>query len=297
MRIGIHGRLYPAEAAHTVAHIISRVSAAGALPVVEKGLADRMAEAGVPLPEGAETMLEAGKAKLDYLISLGGDGSFLDSVAFLGASGVPVLGINLGRLGFLSSTRLEETDQTLQAVLRGEYSITERGLLAMKGLPAFEGGTALNEVSIHKRDGATMIAIHAHLDGRYLNTYWADGLIIATPTGSTAYSLSCGGPIMSPDCEAITITPISPHNLNVRPFVVPWSSELTLTVDARGEKYLVNMDSRSEILDRQVDLRVSSADHRAKLVQLTGQDFLDTLRSKLAWGLDIRSARPGFQGV
>lgn len=296
MRIGIHGRLYPAEAANTVAHIISRVSAAGAVPVVENGLAERMAEAGVPLVNGTAMMAHAGEAKLDYLISLGGDGSFLDSVAFLGDSGVPVLGINLGRLGFLSSTRLEEVDQTLQAVLKGEYTIAERGLLAMKGLPAFDGQTALNEVSIHKRDGATMIAIHAHLDGSYLNTYWADGLIIATPTGSTAYSLSCGGPIMAPDCEAMTVTPISPHNLNVRPFVVPWKSELTLTVDARGEKYLVNMDSRSEILDHQVELRVSSAGHRAKLVQLTGQDFLDTLRSKLAWGLDIRSAKPGFQG-
>jgi NAD+ kinase len=147
----------------------------------------------------------------------------------------------------------------------------------------------LNEVSIHKRDGATMIAIHAHLDGSYLNTYWADGLIIATPTGSTAYSLSCGGPIMAPDCEAMTVTPISPHNLNVRPFVVPWKSELTLTVDARGEKYLVNMDSRSEILDHQVELRVSSAGHRAKTraVNRTGLSGYTALQTGLGPGHSV----------
>jgi NAD+ kinase len=140
-----------------------------------------------------------------------------------------------------------------------------------------------------------MIAVHMHLDGRFLNTYWADGIIVATPTGSTAYSLSCGGPLLAPDCDAMVITPISPHNLNVRPFVLPGSSTLTLNVDARGEKYLVNLDSRSIILDRPTDLTLRRADHRIKLVHLEGQDFLETLRSKLAWGLDIRSARPGFQ--
>jgi NAD+ kinase len=186
-------------------------------------------------------------------------------------------------------------DDTLKAVIQGRFTIVERGLLAMRGLEEFDGRTALNEVSLHKRDGATMIAIHAHLDGHFLNTYWADGLIISTPTGSTAYSLSCGGPIVAPDCDAMVVTPISPHNLNVRPFVVPWSSELTLTVDARSEKYLVNMDSRSRILDHKVELRVCRAEHRAKIVQLEGQAFLDTLRSKLGWGLDIRSAKPGFQ--
>jgi NAD+ kinase len=295
MRIGIHGRLYPAAAAHTVAHILGRVVAAGAVPVVEVGLATRMAEAGVPLTSDMHTMTAPAKEQLDLLISLGGDGSFLDSVAFVGGSGVPMLGINLGRLGFLSNTRIEDVDDTLKAVIQGRFTIVERGLLAMRGLEEFDGRTALNEVSLHKRDGATMIAIHAHLDGHFLNTYWADGLIISTPTGSTAYSLSCGGPIVAPDCDAMVVTPISPHNLNVRPFVVPWSSELTLTVDARSEKYLVNMDSRSRILDHKVELRVCRAEHRAKIVQLEGQAFLDTLRSKLGWGLDIRSAKPGFQ--
>lgn len=291
MRIGIHGRLYPASAARTIAHILERVCAAGAVPVVDRDLAARMAAAGMPIAADTDTMADIAQGQVEMLVSLGGDGSFLDSVGFVGRSGVPVLGINMGRLGFLSNTRLEDVDQTLQAVVEGRFTIEERGLLAMHGIGPFAGRTALNEVSFHKRDGASMIAVHARLDGRYLNTYWADGLIIATPTGSTAYSLSCGGPIMAPDSDAMVVTPIAPHNLNVRPFVVPGSSELTLTVDARGEKYLVNMDSRSEVLDEPQELHVGRADHSVKLVQLLNQDFLDTLRAKFSWGLDVRSER------
>ena len=270
--------------------------AAAATPVVERSLAERMAEAGHPLAEGTELMDQVEGSNLDLLVSMGGDGSFLDSVDFIGSSPVPVLGINLGRLGFLSNTRIEDVDATLQAIMERRFTIEERGLLAMEGCAGFgQHNTALNEVSLHKRDGATMIAIHAHLDGRFLNTYWADGIIIATPTGSTAYSLSCGGPLLAPGCDAMVVTPISPHNLNVRPFVLPGESTLTLNVDARGEKYLVNLDSRSEVLDQPCDLVVRRASYRVKLVQMEGQDFLDTLRSKLAWGLDIRSAKPGFQ--
>jgi len=296
MRIGTHGRLYPAAAAATVNQILDRMVAVGAQPVVERGLAERMQEAGYPLKPGIEVMDRVEDGKLDIIVSMGGDGSFLDTATYVGASGVPMLGINLGRLGFLSNTRIEEVDTTLQAIMERRFSIEERGLLALEGCEGFgEHRFALNELSVQKRDSATMIAVHVHLDGRFLNTYWADGIIVATPTGSTAYSLSCGGPLLAPDCDAMVITPISPHNLNVRPFVLPGSSTLTLNVDARGDKYLVNLDSRSTVLDQPMDLTLRRADHRIKLVHLEGQDFLETLRSKLAWGLDIRSARPGFQ--
>ncbi|MBK6409705.1 MAG: NAD kinase [Flavobacteriales bacterium] len=296
MRIGTHGRLYPAAAAATINRILERMTAVGATPVVERGLAERMAEAGYQVAEGTELMDRVEGARLDVLVSLGGDGSFLDSVNFIGSNPVPMLGINLGRLGFLSNTRIEDVDATLKALMERRYSIEERSLLTMEGCAGFgTHNSAFNEVSLHKRDGATMIAIHAHLDGRFLNTYWADGIIIATPTGSTAYSLSCGGPLLAPGCDAMVVTPISPHNLNVRPFVLPGDSTLTLRVDARGEKYLVNLDSRSEVLDQPCDLVVRRAPYRMQLVQLEGQNFLDTLRSKLAWGLDIRSSRPGFQ--
>ncbi len=293
MRIGILGRLYPASAAATINGILGRMIAVGATPVVERGLAERMAAAGLPLAADTEVMDRAEDANLDMLVSMGGDGSFLDSVDFLGSTPVPLLGINLGRLGFLSSTRLEDVDETMQAIMQRRYTTADRAVLALEGCPGFgTHNNALNEVSLHKRDGAAMISIHAHLDGRFLNTYWADGLIIATPTGSTAYSLSCGGPLLAPNCDAMVITPIAPHNLNVRPFVVPGASTLTLQVDARGEKYLVNLDSRSQVLDHFPALHVHHAKHRVQLVQLEGQDFLDTLRSKLSWGLDVRSNLP-----
>lgn len=298
MRIGILGRLYPESAAATINGILARMVKAGATPVVERGLAERMAEAQLPTATDTEVMDRAEEAKLDMLVSMGGDGSFLDSVDFLGSSPVPLLGINLGRLGFLSSTRLEDLDATLQAIMERRYTLAERAVLALAGCPGFGShNNALNEVSLHKRDGAAMISIHAHLDGRFLNTYWADGLIVATPTGSTAYSLSCGGPLLAPDCDAMVITPIAPHNLNVRPFVVPGKSTLTLQVDARGEKYLVNLDSRSQVLDHFPALHVHRAQHRLQVVQLEGQDFLNTLRSKLSWGLDVRSVKPGSQPV
>lgn len=290
MRIGILGRLYPPTIAATINDIMAQMAQAGATPVVESGLAGRMAAAGLPPPTGTQVMEGATGAGLDLAVSMGGDGSFLDSVNFLGSEPVPLLGINLGRLGFISSTRLEDVDATISAIVQGRYRIDERAVLTLEGCPGFgKHNHALNEVSFHKRDGAAMISIHAHLDGRFLNTYWADGLIISTPTGSTAYSLSCGGPLLAPDCDAMVITPIAPHNLNVRPFVVRGGSTLTLQVDSRGEKYLVNLDSRSQVLEDFPELVVRNADYRVKLVQLEGQEFLNTLRNKLNWGLDVRS--------
>lgn len=292
MRIGTHGRLFLPASAHAVLDILGRMRSAGLVPVVERSLAGRLQAAGSPLPADMEVMDRAEDSRLDMLISMGGDGSFLDSVTFVGRTGVPVLGINLGRLGFLSNTRVEDVDATLAAVKAGRYTIQERAMLALEGGGDGFGDRnfALNEVSLHKRDSATMIAVHAYLDGRFLNTYWADGLIVATPTGSTAYSLSCGGPLLDPACDAMVVTPISPHNLNVRPFVVPGPSTIRLSVDARGDKYLVNLDSRSTTFDRPTELVVRQADHRVRLVHFEGQAFLDTLRTKLAWGLDVRSA-------
>jgi NAD+ kinase len=156
---------------------------------------------------------------------------------------------------------------------------------------------ALNEVGVHKRDTAAMIAVHTYLDDRFLNTYWSDGLIIATPTGSTAYSLSCGGPLMDPGCQALAITPIAPHNLNVRPFVVPDSVVVTLMVETRGDRYLVNRDARSTTLAEQTPITIRKAVQPARLVQLEGMDFLDTLRNKLNWGLDARSVPPRLPDI
>lgn len=294
MRIGTHGRSLSIASIPSVHRIHTAMRAEGMVPVVDRALAEQMAQAGMPLDAGTEVADNPATAGIEAFFSLGGDGTYLDSVAKVGRSGIPVLGINLGRLGFLSSTREEGALAAIRDVKNGRFTIEDRGLLAIQseslgdGTPHF----ALNEVSVHKRDTSTMLAVNAFVNDRFLNTYWSDGLIVATPTGSTAYSLSCGGPLLDPTCDAMVITPIAAHNLNVRPIVVPGASLIRLRAEAREDKYLVNFDSRSFTLDRPTDLHIRRAEHRVRFIHLEGTDFFNTLRDKLAWGLDVRSGSP-----
>lgn len=293
MRIGTHGRSLAASSITSVQRIHAQMRQHGMIPVIDRALAEQLRAAGLPLDADAEVSDNPARAGIAVFFSLGGDGTFLDSVAKVGTSGIPILGINLGRLGFLASTREEGTQAALMAVREKHYTIEDRGLLTVECEDLREQGPlyALNEVSLHKRDTSSMLAVHATVDERFLNTYWSDGLIVATPTGSTAYSLSCGGPVVDPACDAMVITPISPHNLNVRPFVVPGGSHIRLSAEARGDRYLLNMDSLSLPMDRTTDIHVRRADHRVNLIQLPGFDFFNTLRDKLAWGLDVRTGK------
>ncbi len=294
MRIGTHGRSLALASIPSVQRIHATMRAEGVVPVVDRALAEQLAAAGLPVEEGTEVADNPATSGIDMFFSLGGDGTFLDSVAKVGRTGIPVLGINLGRLGFLSSTREEGALDAIRAVKQGRYTIEDRGLLSVQGLDLDNGAPlfALNEVSLHKRDTSSMLAVEAFLNDRFLNTYWSDGLIIATPTGSTAYSLSCGGPLLDPACDAMVITPIAAHNLNVRPIVVPGNSVLRLRAEAREDKYLVNLDSRNFTLERPSDIHIRRADHRVRFIHLEGSDFFNTLRDKLAWGLDVRSGPP-----
>lgn len=225
------------------------------------------------------------------MISVGGDGTLLDATTFVRHTGIPILGINTGRLGFLSGVSIDEIDQAIDALLEGEFELDNRAVLKVDTRTGLFGDVnfALNELTVHKMDSASMITIHAYMDGVYLNSYWADGLIIATPTGSTAYSLSCGGPIVAPGSKNFVITPIAPHNLNVRPIVVPDDKALTLRMEGRTKHYLLALDSRSISADESIELRVSRSEFDIRLVRLKGQNFLSTLRSKLNWGLDKRN--------
>lgn len=294
MRIGTHGRSLAPASIPSVKRIHDSMRAEGLVPVVDQALAAQLAAAGLPLEADDEVADNPATAGIEVFFSLGGDGTFLDSVAKVGRSGIPVLGINLGRLGFLSSTREEGALAAIHAVKTGRYTIEDRGLLALEAHGLGEGAPlfAMNEVSVHKRDTSSMLAVDAFVDERFLNTYWSDGLIVATPTGSTAYSLSCGGPLLDPNCDAMVITPIAAHNLNVRPIVLPGASRLRLRAEAREDKYLVNLDSRSFTLDAPTDLYIRRADHRVRFIHLEGSDFFNTLRDKLAWGLDVRSGPP-----
>ncbi|KJS04835.1 MAG: inorganic polyphosphate kinase [Flavobacteriales bacterium BRH_c54] len=229
--------------------------------------------------------------KVDYLISIGGDGTFLETIVLVKDNDIPVLGINTGRLGFLSNVKTDEIAEAIDALINKAYDIDERSMLSIEA-NNFDFGAnnyALNEITLHRTDSSTMITVHTYLDDEFLNSYWADGLIISTPTGSTAYSLSCNGPILLPDSENMIITPIAPHNLNVRPLVINDEKVLKIQIDARSENYVVALDSRSYSLPLDATLKITKTPHTIKLIRLNNHTFLTTLRSKLMWGIDKRN--------
>jgi NAD+ kinase len=231
------------------------------------------------------------KGKVDVMISLGGDGTMLDTVSLVRDSGIPMIGINFGRLGFLASINKEGIKYAIDAIINKNFTLDTRRLLKVESSQKLFGelNFALNDLTIHKRDTSAMILIHCYLNGEFLNSYWADGLIVATPTGSTAYSLSCGGPIIFPRSGNIVITPISPHNLNVRPIIIADDNELTFEIEGRSSKYLVSCDSRTEVIDSTIKLTVKRADFDIHLIRLNNESYLSTLRNKLLWGIDTRN--------
>ncbi len=230
--------------------------------------------------------------KIDLLISVGGDGTFLETIHIVRDSGIPVLGVNTGRLGFLASTHKDEIKEVLEYIHNDKYRLQNRTVLTLETKENLfgENNFALNELTVHKKDSSSMITIHAYFGDLYLNSYWADGLIISTPTGSTAYSLSCGGPIVVPGSGSFVITPIAPHNLNVRPIVVPDNKTIRLIVEGRGsEEFLCTLDSRSVTIDSSVELHIKKANFELNVVQTDKQNFLNTIRNKMMWGLDSRN--------
>lgn len=229
--------------------------------------------------------------EIDFFISLGGDGTLLDAVTFVGDKGIPILGINYGRLGFLASIGKHEIHTALEALVKRTFMLDKRTLVHLDAnLPIFKGMSyALNEFTLHKKDTSPMIKIHTYLNGEFLNTYWADGLIVATPTGSTGYSLSCNGPVVFPDSSSFVITPVSPHNLNIRPIVVPDDSVISFEVEGRTDGFLCTLDSRREIAVKEALLAIRKEVFTIQLVRLNENNFLQTIRNKLSWGLDKRN--------
>lgn len=229
--------------------------------------------------------------KTKFMLSLGGDGTMLDTVQFVGDKNIPILGINLGRLGFLASTGADQIDFAVNSLIAGNYILDPRTLLHLdSSIPIFtDAPYALNEFSLHRKDSSSLIKIHTYLNGEFLCTYWADGLIVSTPTGSTGYSLSCGGPIIFPQANSFVITPVAPHNLNVRPLIVADSSIVSFEIEGRAEHFLCTLDARSESIDSHVSLAVKKENFTISLIRLEGQNFLHTLQTKLYWGVDRRN--------
>jgi NAD+ kinase len=231
------------------------------------------------------------KSGIDLTISMGGDGTFLKTVSYIQDSGVPIMGINMGRLGFLANISKEQINHTLTQVKEKQFEFQKRSLLRVFTEEDIFGkdNFALNELTLHKKDTSSMITVHASLDNKYLNAYWADGLIVATPTGSTAYSLSCGGPIITPGCQVHILTPIAPHNLNVRPVVVPDHLPITLSVEGRDRTYLLSLDGNSKSIKQGEEVVVKKAEFMINVIKFEDNNFLDTIRNKMLWGIDTRN--------
>lgn len=227
----------------------------------------------------------------DMVFSIGGDGTLLDTVTLVRDSGIPVLGINLGRLGFLSSISRENIIPAVEKVMAGDFTLDRRTLLKLesKGEEFCDFNYALNDLTVNRKDSTALIVIHVYVDNVFLNSYWADGLIVSTPTGSTAYSLSSGGPIVAPGSENFLITPIAPHNLTIRPIVISDKSEIRIRLDGRDENFLLSMDSKTHVIGKKDEILIRKSDFLFNLVKIEDSDFYTTIRNKLKWGLDARN--------
>ncbi len=234
---------------------------------------------------------EIKQAKIDYLLCIGGDGTLLDSLNIVRETGIPVLGFNTGRLGYLATSNPEDVEKVIDELVKKSYSLDKRTILKLEADQELFGGFAyaLNDFVIHKKDSTSMITVHTYLNGEFMNSYWADGLIVATPTGSSAYSLSCGGPILIPKSSSFAITPIAPHNLSVRPVVIPDDTVLSFEIEGRVKSYLISLDSRSCSIKKGTQIAVRKANFTFNLIRLSNKNYLDALRNKMMWGMDARN--------
>ncbi len=294
MKIAVYGREFHPSVIPYVQHLFDSLTAKGAELWIYGEFQDFLGQQQVVCPRQLNTYAAKDGLPDDvgFMLSLGGDGTMLAAVAIVGDSGIPVAGINFGRLGFLADISKDDIDAAMEAILRGEYDIQKRTLVSVESTQTtlFDGSHfALNDVTLFKSDSSAMITVNAHVNGELLNAYWADGIIVATPTGSTAYSLSCGGPILMPGSGNFVITPISPHNLNVRPVVISDEVELDLEIESRSGKFLLSCDSKTTAVSSDIRLTIRKAHYQAKLIRLKNYRYFSTLRNKLLWGLDARN--------
>ncbi|MBP5995963.1 MAG: NAD kinase [Crocinitomicaceae bacterium] len=292
MRVAIYGRKINKQSSAFFLEVLKHIDDFGWKAVLEEELKEQLvAKAGISTSYETFNNHKDFHTGLDLLISLGGDGTFLRAVSFIRDSGVPIMGINTGRLGFLSNISKDHIYDKLAQVRDKQFEFQKRSLLRVSTVDDVfgEDNFALNELTLQKKDTSSMVTVHAYLDKKFLNSYWADGLIVATPTGSTAYSLSCGGPIITPGCQVHILTPIAPHNLNVRPVVVPDHMPITLSVEGRDRSYLLSLDGVSKHIKQGEDVVVTKAEFMINVVKFEDNNFLDTIRNKMLWGIDTRN--------
>lgn len=293
MKTAIYGRQFDAAVVPYIQKFISLLEEKKVQMLVFDKFYENVKQSGIQFHSKPKIFYDyTGLQKgIDCLFSVGGDGTLLDTITLVRDSQIPIMGINTGRLGFLSSISKETIEMAVNNLMEQNFLLDPRTLIKLNTEKELFGDTsyALNEITIHKKDTASMIVIHTYIDGEYLNSYWADGLIVSSPTGSTGYSLSCGGPIIVPGTENFVLTPIAPHNLNVRPIVVPDSCEIKLKVEGRNQHFLVTLDSRSETIDSSTEMIITKENFKINLIKPHDQNFFKTIRNKLMWGIDKRN--------
>lgn len=291
MKIGVHGKEFNRQSVPFIREIFEMLSKHKVEVYVSEKFSYQLGAATFRNFRWKTYKPGSNLKKFNAFLSIGGDGTLLETVTHIGKAEIPILGINTGRLGFLATISREETENALLKIFDGQFTLDRRAILKLESSKKIFGNInfALNDFTLMKKGSSSMITVHTFIDGAFLNSYWSDGIIVATPTGSTGYSLSCGGPLVFPRSGNFVITPVSPHNLTVRPIVVADTSEITFRVEGRIKKFLVTLDSRFAVIDDSVKLKVSKAGFKANLIQLEGQHFFKTLRQKLNWGLDIRN--------
>ena len=291
MRIALFGTTFNEAKAIYVQHLINKLEQENIDLIIETQFSELLSNIKFKKEYSTFDTPAELKENADIILSIGGDGTLLATITLVRDSGIPILGINTGTLGFISSVSTDQIEYAINHLLKGDYNIKNRTLLQLNSENNLFGDTnfALNEVTVLKKDTSSMIRVHAYLDDEFINTYWADGLIISSPTGSTGYSLSCGGPIVLPGTNNFIITPIAPHNLNVRPIIVSDKSKITLKVSEKDELALVALDSRSRAIGPGLELTIKKAQYKVKLIQFEKQSFISTIREKLMWGKDKRN--------
>lgn len=294
MKLAIYGRVYKKEHQALLQQLFDYLNQNEITYFVEDSFLIQCKQAELKVKEvnSFDSYDSLKLAQVDYMVSIGGDGTMLDTLTYIRDLEIPVLGVNSGRLGFLAGVSMENATKALDDLRKGHYQLDERSVLELESnVKLFDGVKyALNDFVIHKKDSSSMIIIHSYINGEFLNSYWSDGLIISTPTGSTGYSLSCGGPIMYPSSSSFAITPVAPHNLNVRPIIVSDENVLSFEIEGRATSYLVSLDSRSESINNHVQLAIKKANFKFNLIRFNDENYLQTLRNKLMWGVDNRNA-------
>ena len=289
LRFAIFGNVYQAKKSASIQKILSYLSEKGAEVAIEREFYTFITE-GQHIDAGGAQVIEGTDFEADFVISMGGDGTLLKSAHFVGAKDIPIMGVNMGRLGFLADVSPNEIESAIDALYSGSYELEEHTVIQVE----VEGQTletcprALNDIAVLKRDNASMISIRTCINGEYLVTYQADGLIVSTPTGSTAYSLSNGGPIIVPQAGILCLTPVAPHSLNIRPIAIKDDSEITITVESRSHQFLIAIDGRSEKCQEDARLTIRKAPYAIHIVKRQGQKYFTTLREKMMWGADQR---------